>query len=168
MDKTIIVNLNGHPEPYPLEVAAHDRLERYLSAAEARLHDDPDKAEILADLERSVGDKLAALPGPSDRLITTADIDGVIDQIGTVDTGRAPAPEQVATGSWARIRKLRRIRKGQSIAGVCNGIAAYSEIRVDWVRTFFVLASLGTAGIFGLVYVAMAFFLPVVDQPETA
>jgi phage shock protein PspC (stress-responsive transcriptional regulator) len=32
------------------------------------------------------------------------------------------------------------------------------------VRTFFVLATLVTAGIFGLVYIALAFILPVTDR----
>ena len=47
------------------------------------------------------------------------------------------------------------------LAGVCNGLAAYSEIRVDWVRTLFVGATLLTAGAFVLVYVALVFILPV-------
>ena len=44
---------------------------------------------------------------------------------------------------------------------MCTGLAAYSEIDVDWIRTLFVLGTLVTAGILGLVYIAMAFILPV-------
>ncbi len=79
--------------------------------------------------------------------------------IGGIDTGAEPSPAQ--TTAPTRTRRLQRIREGQQLAGVCAGLAAYSELDVDWVRTFFVLASLATGGIFGLVYIAMAFILPV-------
>jgi phage shock protein C len=44
---------------------------------------------------------------------------------------------------------------------VCNGVAAYADLPVDWVRTLFIFATLLTAGIFSLVYVALAFILQV-------
>ncbi len=65
-----------------------------------------------------------------------------------------------------RRRRLYRIRQGQQIAGVCTGVAAYSDIRIDWVRAVFVLLTLGTAGLFALVYLVMAFVLPVAATPE--
>ena len=64
-----------------------------------------------------------------------------------------------------RPRRLKRVREGQQIAGVCTGLAAYSEIDVDWVRTVFVLGTLVTAGVLGIVYIAMAFILPVAATP---
>ena len=63
MDKTITISLSGHPERYQLEQVAYDRLAHYLDRAAERLRDDPDRAEVIGDLERSVGDKLAALLG---------------------------------------------------------------------------------------------------------
>lgn len=48
---------------------------------------------------------------------------------------------------------------------MCTGLAAYAEIDVVWVRTLFVFATLLTAGIFLLVYVALAFILPVAATP---
>jgi phage shock protein C len=60
-----------------------------------------------------------------------------------------------------RPRRLHRIREGQKLFGVCTGLAAYAEIDVDWVRTLFIFATIVTAGLFLLVYVALAFILPV-------
>jgi phage shock protein PspC (stress-responsive transcriptional regulator) len=162
MDKTIQITLAGHVEQYRLDEDAYDRLSSFLERAALRLHDDPDRAEVLGDLERSVGDRLAASGGAGDRLVTAADIDRILEEIGTVDTGHDAPPE--AVGPTPRARHLHRIREGRQLAGVCNGLAAYAELRVDWVRTFFVLATLVTAGIFGLVYVALAFILPVTDR----
>ena len=166
MDKTISVSLSGHDQQFRMEQGAYDRMARYLDRAEGRLQEDPDRAEVLRDLERSIGDRLAVLPGSADRLLTADEVEDVLDQVGAVDTGRADEP--VAAAGLPRRRRLTRIREGQMIAGVCTGLAAYSEIRVDWVRTIFVFAALVTAGFFIIVYIAMAFILPVVEAPEAA
>jgi phage shock protein C len=160
MDKTISIKLNGHPTPYLLEEEAYDRLSKYLDKAAAGLDDDADRADVLGDLERSVGDKLSAL-GAAERLFTAADIDGVLEQIGAVDTGRAPEPTE--RHAPARRRRLERIREGQQLTGVCAGLAEYAQLDVDWVRTGFVLGTLVTAGVLGLVYIALAFIMPVAE-----
>ena len=49
---------------------------------------------------------------------------------------------------------------------MCNGIAAYSELGVDWVRTGFILGSLVTGGILVVVYIALALILPVAPTRE--
>ncbi len=158
MDKTIEITLSGSDRHYRIEEDAYRRLARYFDRAAAGLHDDPDRAEVLADLERSVADKLTALLGPDDRVVTAADIERVLAHIGAVDAGYDQGDGDDGSG---RRRRLVRIRNGQQIAGVCNGLAAYAELRVDWVRTLFVLATLITAGLFGLLYIALVFILPV-------
>jgi phage shock protein PspC (stress-responsive transcriptional regulator) len=162
MDKTIVISLSGHPKPYRLHEDAYDRLAQYLDRAAARLDDDPDRAEVLGDLERSVGDKLAALLRPEDRLVTAADIDGVLEAIGAVDTGNDARRDE--SPPKPRARRLRRIREGQNIAGVCNGLAVYAELDVAWIRTGFVLGTLVTAGLLAIVYIALVFILPVVPN----
>ena len=166
MDKTIVINLSGHAEPYRLQQDAYDRLAGYLDRAAARLRADPDRAEVLGDLERSVGDKLAALLGAGDRVVSATVIDGVLEQIGAVETGQEPTTEDDDARPRNR-RRLRRIREGQQLAGVCNGLSSYAEIRVDWVRTLFVIGTVATAGILAVVYVALAFMLPV-DATRTS
>ena len=162
----MLITLTGHAQPFRLDEAAHARLSRYLDRAARRLQADPDREEIVADLERSVGDRLAALPGVADRIVTGTEIDGILDDVGAVDTG-GDAPGS-GSGGWADPdaaapkRRLVRIKEGQEIAGVCTGIAAYTEIRVDWVRAVVVLATVFSGGLFLLVYIALAFLLPVV------
>lgn len=163
MDKTILVGLNGHTEPYRLDTSAYDRLRRYLDRAAVRLNDDPDRDEVLGDLERSIGDRLAALPESGDRIVSVADVEGILDEIGAVDTGMGPEPDEDVRAP--RRRRLQRIREGQQIAGVCTGLASYAEVDVDWVRTVFVLGTLVTAGILGLVYIALIFILPIAPKP---
>ncbi len=167
MDRTIVVNLNGHSDGYRLEVPAYDRLRAYLDQAAAGLHDDPDAAEVLADLERSVGDKLNVLLDSTGRLVTATDIGGVLEQIGAVDTGRQSTSPQPAPDTLLPKRRLFRIRTGQKVAGVCTGLADYAQLDVDWVRTFFLIATVLTAGVCGLVYVGLAFLLPVAEAPTS-
>jgi phage shock protein PspC (stress-responsive transcriptional regulator) len=159
MDKTIVIGLSGHSERFRLDEDAYDRLQRYLDRAAFRLQDDPDRAEVRGDLERSLGDKLAALLGSDDRVVTAADVDGVLEEIGAVDTGRDTGSDEA--GEQPRRRHLHRIREGQKIAGVCTGLAAYADLPVDWVRTVFLFAAVLTAGLFTLVYIALAFILPI-------
>lgn len=166
MDKTIVINLSGHDEPYRLQQDAYDRLAGYLDRAASRLRSDPNQAEVLGDLERSVGDKLGALLGTDgNRVVTATDIDGILEQVGAVDTGQESPIEDDTVRPHRR--RLRRIREGQQIAGVCTGLSAYSEIRVDWVRSLFVIGTVFTAGILAVVYVALAFILPV-DATRTS
>jgi phage shock protein C len=161
MERTMLITLNGHPEPYRLDEAAYGRLSGYLDRAARRLQADPDREEIVGDLERSVGDRLSAHAGGGDRIISAAEMDSILEAIGAVDTGSGadrwgePEPPPVK-------RKLTRIKEGQEIAGVCTGVAAYTEIRVDWVRAVVVLATVFTGGLFMLVYIALAVLLPVV------
>ena len=125
MDKTINVGLSGHAQQFRLGPDAYDRLARYLDRAAARLQDDPDRAEVLGDLERSIGDRLAARPGPTDRSSRPPRSTAILDEVGTVDTGREHGPDEARA---RRAAAAARIREGQQIAGVCTGLAAYSEI----------------------------------------
>jgi phage shock protein PspC (stress-responsive transcriptional regulator) len=160
MDKTITIGLGGQPGRYRLEEAAYDHLKSYLDRAAAHLPNDPDRAEVLGDLERSVGDRLAALVGSDDRLVTAAEVDRILEEIGAVDTGHEPLPEEPV--AQPRPRKLHRIKEGQQIAGVCNGLAAYAELRVDWVRTIFIFGTVFTA----VIYIVLAFVLPITETRE--
>lgn len=162
MNKTLLVGLTGHADQFRLDEAAYERLARYLERAEVRLQDDPDRGEVVGDLERSIGDRLAALP--ADDVVNALEMEAILDRVGAVDTGRDPEPD--ATGGPPRKRRLVRIREGQEIAGVCTGLAEYTEVRLEWVRWFVVLATIFTGGILGLVYVALVVILPVESRSE--
>jgi phage shock protein PspC (stress-responsive transcriptional regulator) len=161
MDKTILVGLRGHDRTFRLDEAAYDHLSGYLDRAAARLSADPERDDVLGDLERSVGDKLTALPGSDERTISATEMDAVLEQIGAVDPETTSTP---ADPGVAPKRRLMRIREGQQLAGVCNGLAAYAEVDVAWVRTFFLAAALLTAGFFILVYIALIFILPIAPR----
>lgn len=166
MDKTVVLSLNGHADQFRLAGDAYDLLSKYLDRAAAGLPADSDRAEVLGDLERSVGDKLVAKLGSEDRIVTAADIEAILEEIGAfegedeqgTDDGLIPR----------RLRRLHRIRAGKQIAGVCTGLAAYADIDLTWVRTGFVIGTVFTAGIFAVVYIVLAFVLPITPTSAAA
>ena len=167
MHRVIDIDLDSHPTPFRVHDDAYDALKGYLDEARARLADDPDAAEVTSDLERSIAAKLTDRTGPAGRIVTLQDIEAVLADVGPVGPVGA-GDERPATPPWPasadrphRRRRLSRIRDGQQFAGVCTGLAAYAEIDVAWVRTIFIFATLVTAGAFLLVYLVLAFVLPI-------
>jgi phage shock protein PspC (stress-responsive transcriptional regulator) len=159
MERSTSVRLTGHKDAFLLEEEAYRRLDDYLTRARLRLHSDPDFEDVIADLERSIGERIADLE-PSGE-VTVADMEMILTEVGAVDLGdgkEMPTPGRLTTEG----RFLCRIREGEDIAGVCNGLAVYADYDVSWVRTIFVLLAIFTGGVFILVYVAMIFILPVV------
>lgn len=165
MNKVILIDLDGQDHPFRIHEDAYDALSAYLDRARAGLTHDPDRAEVVGDLERSIGAKLTDRLGASDRIVTGADIEAVLADVGPVGAGDE-RPAQAASERPRGRRRLARIREGQDIAGVCTGLSAYSEIDLGWVRTIFFFAILLTGGLFLVVYVVMAFVLPVVPTRE--
>jgi len=164
MHRVIDISLEGQATPFHLNEDAYDALSRYLGEARSRLTD-PDEAEVIGDLERSIGTRLSERLGGTDRILTLEDVEDVLAAVGPV----GPAddrPAQAETGRTPRHRKLYRIRQDQWFAGVCQGLAAYTDIGVDWVRTIFIFGALATAGLFTIVYLALAFILPVLPTRE--
>ena len=59
MNKVITINLDGNA--YQLEEGGYDALRAYLETAAARLQGNPDRDEILSDIERAIAEKFRAL-----------------------------------------------------------------------------------------------------------
>lgn len=155
------VSLGGHATPFQLDEDGYKSLHSYFERARSRLRHDPDRDEILRDLEQSIGDRFATLLHSRTRVIAGSEVDAVLGQVGTVDLDGGSA--QVHEVQPPRRRRLFRIEQGKWISGVCQGLAVYSSTGVEWVRTIFVLAAVFTGGFVILVYLALMFALPVVQ-----
>jgi phage shock protein PspC (stress-responsive transcriptional regulator) len=192
MNTVTIVNLNGIA--YHLEESGYQTLRAYLERAQGTLAANPDKAEIMADLEQAIADKCAHFLGPHKNVLTADDIDNVVQQMGPVQTegaaaasasepanGASPAEpgaaapgsgstEQASTASSAsqgpHVRRLYQIREGAMISGVCTGIAAYLDVDVTVVRIAFALSAVVTYGLGIFVYVVMMLVIPFANTSE--
>lgn len=159
MKNLVLITLSGHSASFKAEQDAYDALRSYLERAKRSLQADPDHEEVLRDLEQSIGEKLAGRLQSPEQVLTLADINAVLTEIGPV-AGEEPAQSSSPLPKWRQ--PLARIKEDQQLAGVCTGLAAFSDIRLDWVR-FIMLVLAGTYGIGLAVYLALAFLLPVVE-----
>jgi len=169
MNKVIIINLNGNA--YQLEEAGYEALRAYLDTAAGRLAGNPDRDEIIADIEQAIADKFRALMGASKTVVSAREVEGVIAEMGPVeDASDGPAAgakgageaAQAAPGAGAApgpARRLYRIHDGAMLAGVCNGLAAYFNIDAAIVRIAFVVLCL-VYGAGALLYLIMAVIIP--------
>src|SRR5579885_965749 len=185
MRPVISVSLNGRA--YQLEDDAHAALAAYLDSAARALACNPDRAEILADLEQAIADKLQRSLSPHKTVIVRSEIEQVVREMGPVDSGAgdgslhdgvppdAAAQESGATGTPAGAaqptgasasKRLYQISDGALISGVCKGLAVYLDIDVTLVRILFVIAAVLTGGLAVLVYVVMMFIVPYAHTPE--
>lgn len=178
MNKVITINLNGNA--YQLEENGYEALRAYLETAGRRLEGNPDRDEILADIEQAIADKFRALMGPNKTVVVSKEVADVIAQMGPVEgdthSGDAGPGSRAASGSAqpgaatpagapGSPRRLYKIREGAKIGGVCNGLAAYFNIDVTFVRLGFVVVSL-LYGSGVLIYLLMMAVLPTADTPE--
>lgn len=159
MQTVIQVGLSGHSKTFQLEEEAYKALQAYLERSRARLKRDPDHEEVLRDLEQSIGEKLGQSLRGESRVINRREMDVVLDEVGAVNTGNGDTAD---TEPFGRPRRLCRIEEGKWFFGVCQGLAAYSGIAVEWVRSIFVIVSVFTGGIPILIYLVLMFALPVV------
>jgi phage shock protein PspC (stress-responsive transcriptional regulator) len=177
MQRVIAVNLNGNA--YQLEETAYAALRAYLDRAELQLKDNPDKAEIMADLEQAIGDKSRRFLGPHKTVMATAEIEQILAEMGPVEGAAEPAAGGAArdaaasaSGSHAKAdagdapKRLYRIVDGAMISGVCAGLAAFTHTNVTVIRLIFVIVFFATGGAFGLVYVGLMFILPPATTSE--
>jgi phage shock protein PspC (stress-responsive transcriptional regulator) len=171
MQKVISINLNGIA--YQLEEGGYDTLREYLAGAERELHDNPDRAEILADLEQAIADKCKRFLGPHKTVVTAAEVSQIVAEMGPVDNAATDgngARSSADTGKTAQDgtapKRLYRIADGAMIAGVCNGLAAYLQVDVTFVRILFVITVLVTKGAGAFAYLLMMVVIPEAKTPE--
>lgn len=166
MERVVTVNLNGNP--YQLEEPAFDALRAYLGHAETALAANPDKAEVVRDLEQAIADKCSAYLSPSKSVISAEEMKRILEEMGPVEgageEGEAPRAE---SGAYEPPRRrLYRIKDRAVIAGVCSGIGAYFDLDPNLIRLLFILGALFTSGFVILVYIILMFAVPSAHTSE--
>jgi phage shock protein PspC (stress-responsive transcriptional regulator) len=175
MRKVTTINLNNNA--YQIDEDGFEALRQYLENAEHALAGNPDRAEIMADLEQAIADKCRLTLGSYKTVVSAAEIERILKEMGPVisneqesvaadDGNGAAAAGSSASGAAQRPRRLFRILEGQQWTGVCNGLAAFAGVDVTWVRVAFVLLTLFTGGIWLLVYVVLIFVMPIASTAE--
>lgn len=158
MRKVIQVNLGG--QAYQLEEEGYEALQRYLHSAEKQLEHNPDKDEILTDIERAVAAKAVAELKAGHTVLPIAAIKKAMHEVGPVESEQSA--EAMATEP--QVRRLYLLPKEGKISGVCAGLAAYFGMDATIMRVLFVLMLLITQGFWILVYILLAAVMPKADS----
>ena len=184
MNKVITINLHGIA--FQLEEGGYDALRAYLDGAARRLEGNPDKDEIMADIEHSIADKCRAVLGAYKTVVETREVGQIIDEMGPVEDASTEVESKpgsagthaedaasgsgcaAAAGSETRpppppVRRLYKVRDGAMFAGVCAGLAAYFAIDVTVVRVIFAGLTVLTWGLGILAYIFMMLVVPSAD-----
>lgn len=166
MNTVITINLNGRA--YQIEEPGYRALRKYLDEAEAKLAENPDKGEIMADFEQAIAEKCDRRLGAAKNVVTTKEVEEVIAAMGPVEgakgAGAAAASDSAehdTTGSAAAPKRLYRIYEGSVFKGVCNGIAAYFNMDATLVRAIFILLTVLTGGGWIVAYIVLMLVMPV-------
>ncbi len=158
---SVTVRLNGSPLQF--EEAAYQRLESYLAEAQRTLEGNPDREEILHDLEQAVADQCRKRMQPGQAMVVLAGLQPALDEIGSVqepDAARAPEPPP------REARRLEQVSRGALISGVCQGLARYFAVDVNLLRVIAVLLLFLSGGALVLVYLVLMLLLPYApDEP---
>ena len=150
---SVTVTLNRSTLPF--DEAAFQRLEQYLADARHTLLGNPDRDEILADLEQAVADQCARRLTAGAGTVTLAELQPALDEIGPVQ-----APGAAAPSPGCAARPLRQVSEGALISGVCQGFARYFALDVVLLRIAAVLLLFATGGGMILVYLALMLLMP--------
>jgi phage shock protein PspC (stress-responsive transcriptional regulator) len=177
MREVLTISLNGNA--YQIEQGGYEALRSYLATAQATLSADPDKAEILADLEQAIAEKCDRYLSASKNVVTPEEMQQILAEMGPVvaEPGQpgAAGPEAPAGGATpdaepapgaATDKRLYQIQEGAMVSGVCMGLAAYFGVDVTIVRLIFVGLAFLSGGLFILAYIAMMLVIPHASTSE--
>lgn len=163
MRKVITGNLNGNA--YQFEEPAFEAVRTYLGNAEAAFAGNPDRAEILADLEQAIADKCDTFLGRHKTVVSLEEARQVLREMGPVEGSAADRGEysaqtgQPAAPAVPRRRRLYRLPGEGMLGGVCAGLAAHLNVDVVWVRLAYVLLTIAT-GIWFFVWLVQLCITP--------
>ena len=171
MNKVVAINLNG--AAYQVDEDGYGALRAYLDRARSRLGGNPDIDEIMADLEQAIADRCDQIPGSRKGMVSTGDIERILEAIGPVDWDTSGADFEPSEGARrensnsqaGNPRRLYKIKNGKILDGVCNGLAAYFGMDVTIVRLICVAIAFGTSGIAVVGYLILMFVIPEAKTP---
>jgi len=163
MEKTISINLSG--QNFLIEEEAYEKLAAYLESIKRHCGAGADSAEVIADIENSMAEKLRSSLTPYKEITTVKDVEALITIMGTIEdfnreVGNFDSEDEEAGGTAKKMkRKLYRDTDNAVIGGVAAGLGAYFDM--DPVLFRIVFCALVFAGGSGfLIYILLWIAMP--------
>ena len=157
MQRIVQVSLNRNP--WSIEVDAHERLEVYLSESAAALASDPDRDEILLDLEQAIAEQCKRRLSANATVISMTELAPALEEIGPVNPSSS-AGATPCSPTASSTPPLQQISQGAWISGVCVGLSRHLRLEVTLVRVIAVVLLFFTGGAALLLYGVLMLLIP--------
>jgi len=161
MKQTISVNLNR--QVFYLDLDAYDTLKKYLDEIKKYFSKEASSTEVVDDIEARIAEKFGDIIGRSKKAIQLADVDKIIEEMGSVDdiTGVEEDVKTEEVKSEEK-RKLFRDPDTKIVAGIISGIAAYFDAKSLFFRIAFIVLLVNPATFWIAIvgYIAAWIFIP--------
>lgn len=161
---------------FAMEQEAYTRMDTYLKSLREAYKEDPDRDEIIADIEARIAELILSALSEPVQTVKLPLVENIIRQLGEVteicgeEDDRNGSAEPIPTRTRIPRRLYRDIERG-SIGGVCAGLSRYFNTDVAAVRLAAVSPCLGIlwkSNIFGplmamfvIIYIVMWLVIPV-------
>ncbi|MFZ9994328.1 MAG: PspC domain-containing protein [Steroidobacteraceae bacterium] len=182
-----VVTASLNQQAYFFEQDAFMRLEDYLHDANRVLAHNPDREEILRDLEQAIAERCPARARTASAVITLAELEPILTEMGPVtdpssaqsqehsrepgkDSADAEHTTHTGPADTAHTHRqhraeyvrppLEQISEGALLSGVCMGLSRYFGIEVSLIRIAMVVLTLISAGLAIGLYLFLMFLLP--------
>lgn len=155
-----IINCSISGIAFTFENEAYTRLKTYLDSLSAAYAENPDKEEILADIEARIAELILSTQSDSSQSVALPLIENIIAQLGSA--------EEISSGDDSTEEKTKKVRiprrlyrdlGNSKLGGVCAGLARYFKMDPALVRLLLFVPLIGSfAGAIPLVGSAIATF----------
>lgn len=152
MQRVIQISLNRNS--WSIEQDAYAKLEIYLAEASSTLSQNPDREEILLDLEQAIADQCKSRMPPHAAVISLKELEPALEVVGPVDA--SPASDTPPKTSLP----LQQDSQGAWISGVCCGLARHLNVEVTLVRVVALVLLFVTGGGMILLYAVLMLLIP--------
>ncbi len=120
---------------FTLETEAYTRLEAYLGSLKKAYKENPDGAEIIADIEARIAELILSAQSSAEQLVQLPLVENIIAQLGNAEEISDEQTEDEPIKSETRIaRRLYRDTENAKLGGVCAGLGKYFNIDPVWIR----------------------------------
>lgn len=167
--KRISITVSLNRTTLSLDEPSFLRLESYLDEAARTLAQNPDRQEIMADLEQAIADRCVHRLGTNRSIVTLAELEAVLAEVGEVRDFATDAVALETTSqsreSRSNGRRLEQLNEGAILSGICAGVARYFDIDVIWVRIIMVVMTVLSGFTAILIYALLMLLLPIAPSP---
>jgi phage shock protein PspC (stress-responsive transcriptional regulator) len=156
MKKTTQIHIAG--SLFYIEENAYAILDGYLDSIKKHFEDNPDKDEILSDIESRIAEKLTE---EGVKIITTKHVEDIIASIGTIEElgGEEAEKKSESTSASSSRKHLYRDTDSAIVGGVAAGLGHYFGVDPLIIRIIFIVFTFGGgSGI--LLYIVLWFAIP--------